>query len=80
MLNLFSIGDLITLSNNEKYIFLSSVFYEGKQYVYVVNEKNITDFLICRLENDELFEIDDEDIFTNLCKEFYDKLKDVKYE
>ena len=57
---MLKIGELLTLNDKNTYVVVSSVLYEGKNYVYLINEKDFSNVMICLYDNNnELRKIDD---------------------
>ena len=70
------IKDVITLSDKNKYVVVSKVFYDNKDYLYLVDINNNKNLKFCYLDNDEIVEISDKEINTKLLPLFFDKVKE----
>lgn len=69
---MINIGDILVLSDKNEYIVISEVNYNEKDYFYLTN-KNNNEIKFCYLDEDELVEINDEILITNLLPLFLDK-------
>ena len=69
---MINIGDILVLSDKNEYIVISEVNYNEKDYFYLTN-KNNNEIKFCYLDEDELVEINDETLITNLLPLFLDK-------
>lgn len=63
-------GDLITLNNQEQYIVVNQLIFEGKYYVYLVTKDGFSNILFCQLENSNLKVIKDEALIKILLEKF----------
>jgi len=72
-----NIKDILELSDNNRYIVVSKVFYDNKDYLYLVDVNDNDNLKFCYLDNDEIVEISDKDINTKLLPLFFDKVKDT---
>ena len=72
-----NIRDILELSDNNRYIVVSKVFYDGKDYLYLVDVNDNDNLKFCYLDNDEIVEISDKDINTRLLPLFLDKVKET---
>ena len=69
-------GDLVTLSNDRKYLVLSKVEYEGENYLYLTSSDEPYEIMIVR-EKNKLEIITDEELIKNLSILFYKDIKDL---
>ena len=69
-------GELIQLSNNKEYAVVSSIFYEGINYVYIIDTESYKDYKLCKFENELLKPVKDEDLLKILIVKFNDDLKE----
>jgi hypothetical protein len=71
--------DIVTLSDNNKYVVASKAKYNDNDYVYLVDINNPSNLKIMRVEKDScLVELDlekDKDILTKLVPLFYKNSK-----
>lgn len=67
---MLEVGDLITLSDGNKYIMTKQIYLKGKHYLFLIAEDGISNFMICELINDELEIVTDEDLTKELIKLF----------
>ncbi len=72
-----NIKDILELSDNNRYIVVSKVFYDNKDYLYLVDVNDNDNLKFCYLDNDEIVEISDKDINTRLLPLFLDKVKET---
>ncbi len=69
-------GELITLSNNVEYAVVSTVIYQGANYVYILDTENFKDFKICKYEDEELTVVKNEELLKVLIVKFNKDLKE----
>ena len=69
-------GELIQLSNNKEYAVVSSIFYEGINYVYIIDTESYKDYKLCKFENELLKPVKDEELLKILIVKFNDDLKE----
>jgi len=67
--------ELITLSNNKEYSVVSSIIYEGSNYVCLIDTDSYKDYKFCLYENDELIVVKDHDLIEVLISKFNSDLK-----
>lgn len=72
-----NIKDILTLSDDNKYVIVSKVYYDGKDYLYLVDINNNNNLKFCYLDNDELVEINDKELNAKLLPLFFDKVKNM---
>lgn len=72
---IIDIKDAITLDDNNTYVVVSKVEYEGKSYFYLLDEKDNTNLKFCYQDNDELVELNDKELTTKLLPLFYEAAK-----
>ena len=71
-----NVKDLVTLSDQNKYVVVSKIEVSDKVYFYLVDINNYENILICYLENNKLKEVKDEELVKQLIKVFSVELKD----
>ncbi len=71
-----NVKDLITLSDQNKYVVVSKIEVSSKIYFYLIDINNYENVLICYLENNKLKEVKDEELVKQLIKVFSAELKD----
>ena len=76
MMNI-NIKDILKLSDDNKYVVASKVYYDGKDYLYLVDINNNNNLKFCYLDNDELVEITDKELNTKLLPLFFDKVINI---
>jgi len=71
------IKDVVTLDDDNEYAVASKVNYEGKNYYYLVDINNVTNIMFCYEDKDELVELEDKELTTNLLPLFLEASKDL---
>ena len=75
----YEVGDILTLSNNAKYVVVTTVPYQGKNYVYLVNQDNNVDIMFCEY-NDKTFEkVDDFETIKKLLELIKPDMQEILY-
>ncbi len=69
---MINITDVLTLDDNNKYVVVSKVNYENKNYYYLVDINNKENLLFCYEENDQLVELNNKDLLRKLVPLFAD--------
>lgn len=64
------IGDLVTLSNGKDYIVVKTTILNGNNYVFLITKDGISDVMICKIQNDSLEMVKDENIINILLEKF----------
>ena len=52
-------GEILNLSNDKEYVVVSSVEYEGNNYVYIIDTDTYKDYRLCKYEDETLKEVKD---------------------
>lgn len=73
---MINIKDSIVLDDDNEYVVVSKVRYDNKEFYYILDKYNSSNFKFCYLENDELVEIDDEDLIKQLLPLLLDSVKE----
>ncbi len=73
------IKDLLTLSDKNKYVVVSKIYYDGKDYLYLIDINNSSNLKFCYIENDSVIEITDKELNTKLLPLFLEKAKGVAF-
>ncbi len=71
------IRDLITLSDGNKYIVISKVYYDNNDYLYLVDVNENNNLKYCYIEDDSIVEITDEELNKKLLPLFFERAKDI---
>ena len=71
------IKDILTLDDDNKYVVVSKVYFEGKDFLYLVDINNNANLKFCYVDNDELVESSDKELNTKLLPLFFDEIKDM---
>lgn len=69
-------GELVKLSNNKEYAVVSSIIYQGANYVYLLDTDTYKDFKFCKYEEEKLKMVKDEELVKLLIAKFNTDLKD----
>jgi len=72
-----SIKDILSLDDNKKYVVVSKIYYDGKDYLYLVDIDDNDNLKFCYLDQDEIVEISDKELNTRLLPLFFGKVKNV---
>ena len=59
-------GDIITLENDKKYLVASTCNYNSKNYVYLVNIENNIDCILASLQEDNIEQVTDNELFIKI--------------
>ena len=54
------------MDDENEYVVISKVYYNNKNYYYLLDKNNYSNTLFCYEENDELVEINDKELTTKL--------------
>ena len=68
-------GEIVTLSNKEEYAVVSSIEYEGKKYVYLMDLENYKNFKFCLHEGNKLYVVQDSELIKKLVIKFNTDIK-----
>ena len=69
-------GEILTLSNNKEYVVVSSIIYQGANYVYLLDSDSYKDYKFCKYEDESLKVVKDEELLKELIVKFNKDLKD----
>ena len=69
-------GEILTLSNNKEYVVVSSIIYQGANYVYLLDCDSYKDYKFCKYEDESLKVVKDESLLKTLITKFNKDLKD----
>lgn len=61
-----SLGDIITLDNNNKYIIINILKYQDNDYLYLCNYNDFNDNVYCQLIDNNIIMINNADMINNL--------------
>lgn len=61
-----NIKDALTLDDNNEYVVISKINYEGKNYYYLLDKNDKENFKFCYEADEELVEIEDKELNTKL--------------
>jgi len=68
-------NDILTLSDNIKYLVVSKILYESETYLYLVDILNIDNIKIVKNINEDILIIRDEKILDKTLREIVTDLK-----
>lgn len=68
-------GELLTLSNDKEYAVVSSIIYQGVNYVYLLDTDVYKDYKLCKYEDENLTVVKDEELLKTLITKFNSDLK-----
>lgn len=64
-------GEILTLNDNKKYTVVSSINYNNKNYVYLIDQDDYTNTMFCEFDNNNgLEEVSDLSLIEELMKLF----------
>lgn len=64
-------GEILTLNDNKKYTVVSSINYNNKNYVYLIDQDDYTNTMFCEFDNNNgLEEVSDSSLIEELMKLF----------
>lgn len=72
-----NIKDTVVLDDNNEYVIISKVTYEGKEYYYLVDINNHENIIFCYKDKDELIEIENKDTTEKLLPLFLEAGKSI---
>ena len=72
---IINIKDTLILDDNNEYVVISKVNYDGKNYYYLLDINNKENFKFCYEDNEELVEIEDKELNTKLLPLFVEAAK-----
>lgn len=71
------IKDTITLSDNNEYVVVSRIDYQGAVFYYLVDINNLKNIKFCRGEDNIIEELDDKELIKTLLPMFFDETNKV---
>lgn len=63
---IINIKDTLVLDDSNEYVVISKIFYDNKNYYYLLDKNNNSNIKFCFEDNDVLVEIDDRKLITKL--------------
>lgn len=69
-------GELLVLTDDKEYAVVSSIMFEDKNYVYLVDTDKYKEYKICEFQGETLEEIVDSDFLRLLITKFNKDLKE----
>lgn len=73
---MINIKDSLTLDDDNEYVVVSKVNYETKEYYYILDKYNSSNYKFCYLDNEELVEVEDENLIKTLLPLLVNSVKD----
>jgi len=73
---MINIKDSLILDDDNEYVVVSKVKYETKEYYYILDKYNSSNYKFCYLDNEELVEVEDENIIKTLLPLLLNSAKD----
>lgn len=73
---MINIKDSLILDDDNEYVVVSKVNYETKEYYYILDKYNSSNYKFCYLENEELVEVEDEELIKILLPMLLNSAKD----
>lgn len=67
---MYEIGDLLSLSNNKKYIVVNKIVIDNNEYLYLISQDGIKEIKICRVYNNLLKVVTDQSLLKSLIEKF----------
>ena len=68
-----NIKDILTLSDDNRYVVISKAQYENKQYLYLIDINNNENMKFCYINGNEIIESNNKELNTKLIPLFYEK-------
>lgn len=68
-------NQIITLDDNQEYTIVFKVNYEGNNYIYLANINVIPNYIIGRMDGDEIVVVDEEPLLSILILKFAENIK-----
>lgn len=69
-------GDLIKLNNQKEYLVMNQINYKGNNYIYLVTKDGVSGVAICKLEEDNITPVTEEELFNELLKLFVEQMEE----
>ena len=73
---MINIKDSLILDDDNEYVVVSKVNYELKEYYYILDKYNSSNYKFCYLDNEELVEVEDENLIKKLLPMLLNSAKD----
>lgn len=70
------IKDVLTLSDDHKYVVVSKTIVDGITYYYIVDTANVENLKFCAEDGNELVEIEDQTLIQKLLPLFANEIKE----
>ena len=66
-------GNILTLSNQQKYVVVYTTTYKNEEYCYIINIIDNNDFMICKILSNENIEIITDEKMINIFLQIFAK-------
>ena len=66
-------GNIVTLSNKQKYVVVYTTKYKKEEYCYIINKDNDNDSIICKILPNESVEIVTDEKIINIFLQIFTK-------
>lgn len=66
-------GNIVTLSNKQKYVVVYVTTYKNQEYCYIINEEDDNDSMICKILPNESVEIVTDEKIINIFLQLFTK-------
>ena len=63
---MINIKDSLILDDDNEYVVVSKIKYEEKEYYYILDKYDSSNYKFCYLDNEELAEVEDEELIKIL--------------
>ena len=71
----YNVQDIITLSDDKKYMIMSKTNHEGVTYLFLMNVDDDKDYKFCNLDKEKkLFELKNQELITTVAPLLYKNL------
>ena len=71
-------GEMLTLDDNKKYSVVWTVNYNNKNYVYLIEQDDLTNTMFCEYDNDSILnEVIDSDLIQELMSRFKQEVQGI---
>ena len=71
-------GDVITLSDNKKYVVVATEMVDEVNYVYIIDQNDYSNCMFCKYYDNKLEKIKYSKTIEKLLNVFYENIKNIK--
>ena len=72
-----NIKDILTLSDDNRYVVISKTQYENKEYLYLIDINDNKNMKFCYINGNKIIESNSKELNTKLIPLFYEVSKDM---